>query len=54
MLASLEAQVKRSFGCAETAAETAFRYLAQYGLRILGVTFLAIALIVLVWAHWAV
>ncbi len=54
MLASVEAQVKRSFGRAETAAETVIHYLAEYGLRFLIVSCLLAALILLVWAHWAV
>lgn len=54
MLAVLEDQVKRSFGRAEATVSSAFRYLAEYGLRILVFTCLMAALILLVWAHWAV
>lgn len=54
MLSALKVQVKRAFGRAEAAAETSFHYLADYGLRAFVWTCLLAALILLVWAHWAV
>lgn len=54
MIAAMDEQVWRTFRRAASAVSTAFRYLAEYGLRILAWTCLLTALILLVWAHWAV
>ena len=54
MLAGMGEQVKRRFGRAKTTVSTAFRYLAEHGLRALALTCLLTALILLVWAHWVV
>lgn len=54
MIAALEEQVRRILGRARTTVSTAFRYLAEYGLRVFALTCFLAALILLVWAHWAV
>lgn len=54
MLTALGGQVRRNCERAAPAVEKAFRYLAEYGLRVLVLTCLLVGVILLVWAHWSV
>ena len=54
MLQQLRQPLQRGCRQAATAAEKALGYVLAYGLPALLLTCLAVGLVLLVWAHWAV